>query len=141
MNRSGTALGRPAALLAPLLLPLLFVLSACGGGEESATPAAPTASAPASPDGQEPAAPTEGGDADGEGNDSRFGASLETIGETLVETFENAAAFSVDGTTLTLVFDDGSAGFDGSIDCLSAAGLLQDGETLVLQYPDGSAEC
>lgn len=135
MTRAGTTHGRAAAaVLAPLSTLLLIVLTGCTDDQTSTTPAPPPASGSADPE-PAPVPAEEGVD------DSRFGASLERTGEVLLDTFEHATAFTVDGTTLTLVLDDGSAGFDGSIDCLSANGVLQDGETLVLQYPDGTTEC
>lgn len=118
------------------VVPAVVLLAGCGGEEAAGEAAEQTPAPPASasaPAGQ-PASPADP-------DDPRFGADLEQTGRVLVDTYEAATDFSVEGTTLTVIFSDGSVGFDASIDCLSAGGLMQEGETLVFEYPDGSTEC
>lgn len=128
---------------------LTLSLAACGDDDEgSAATPAPPATEEAAP---QPSATPDTGEADAgasaapapTGDDEqRFGVSLEQTGEVIVDTFEDAEDFRIDGETLTVIFGgDTSAGFDGMIDCLSVAGLMSEGETLILEYPDGPTTC
>jgi hypothetical protein len=77
--------------------------------------------------------------ATGEG-DATMGLELETR----VSAMEAALDFvdhSIDGSTLTLVFDEGTVEDDGVIACIGAGAVMGEGETLVLEYPDGTTTC
>lgn len=130
---------------------LALVLSACGdsqgSGDNGVTGGgAPTDEAPApeqtsQSDQAEPSDAQAAPDATEGDDEQRFGASLEQTGDVIVDTFEEATDYTVDGDTLKVNFSEGGVEFDGSLDCMSVGGLMGDGETLTLVYPDGSVDC
>jgi hypothetical protein len=143
---------RTRSLLAVLALALVVPLAACGGsdggGETSGKDSA------SGEDTATTAAPDDAGDDDADAaaaeemiSDLATGDGDNTMGlelETRVSAMEAALDFvdySIDGSTLTLVFDEGTVDNDGAIACIGAGAVMGDDETLVLEYPDGTTTC
>lgn len=127
---------------------LTLPLAACGGddGESSDTTVAASSGSDAGSQGD--AATDAEADAAAEemttdavtGEGSSMGLDLETRAEAIgsVIDFDD---YSIDGSTLTIVFDDGSKDSDAIVVCTAANGVLDEGETVVVEYPDGSTTC
>lgn len=128
-------LNRRAASTAVLAL---LVLAGCGGGDDdSDTPADP----PAASSGDSVAAP-EGTDApaqSGGGGGGGLGMGPETFAKQLVVALR-ADSYTVDGTTITMEFTEGSTA-DGEGQCTIAAATVGGNATVVLAYPDGELPC
>ena len=135
------------SVLAALALTLTVPLAACGGsdGGDDASGGDATTVEPNDAGGAEDA----GGSAAAEEmiNDLASGEGDDTMGlelETRVTAMEAALDFvdhSIDGSTLTLVFDEGTVENDGAVACIGAGAVMGDDETLVLEYPDGTTTC
>jgi hypothetical protein len=128
---------------------LALPLAACGGDDSSNDDAAPatTAAADASAGGddmtseeaEDAAADMIEGAVSGDG-DGTFGLDLETR-VTALDAALDFEDYSIDGTTLTLVFGEGTVESDGMIACIGGGAVMGEDETLVVEYPDGTKTC
>lgn len=140
---------RTRAAIAAIALAL--PLAACGGDDSSTDDAAPTTADAEAAGGdtgtddmtteqaEDAAADMLEGAVSGDG-DNTFGLDLETrvtaLGAAL--DFED---YSIDGSTLTLTFAEGTVETDGMIACIGGGAVMGEDETLVLEYPDGTTTC
>lgn len=144
---------RRAVRLALATLALAVPLAACGGGDDDAstdTTAAASTDGSAASTGDESGQGTDA-DADaaaeemisdavtGDG-DGSFGLDLETRADAIKGVLD-IEDYSIDGSTLTLVFADGTNEYDAPAACMAAGGVMGEGETVVVEYPDGSTTC
>jgi len=135
------------SVLAALALTLTVPLAACGGsdGGDDASGGDATTVEPNDAGGAEDAGGSAAAEemindlASGEGDDT-MGLELETR-VTAMEAALDFVDYSIDGSTLTLVFDEGTVENDGAVACIGAGAVMGDDETLVLEYPDGTTTC
>ncbi len=131
---------------------LALPLAACGGDDSSDDAAPPTIAADdatsagggadddmTSEEAADAAADMIEGAASGDG-DNTMGLDLETR-VTALDAALDFEDHSIDGSTLTLVFGEGTVESDGMIACIGGGAVMGEGETLVLEYPDGSTTC
>ena len=134
---------------------LALPLAACGGDDSSDGDAAPATTADASSGSEaggvadtddmtsdeaaDAAADMIEGAVSGDG-DNTFGLDLETR-VTALDAALDFEDYSIDGSTLTLVFGEGTVESDGMIACIGGGAVMGEDETLVLEYPDGTTTC
>jgi ABC-type glycerol-3-phosphate transport system substrate-binding protein len=118
---------RRAAVTASIAL---LVLAGCGGGDDdSAETSAPSAGTGAD-------APTTTRAAGGGGG---LGMGPETFARQLLVALR-ADSYTVDGTTITMEFTDGTTA-DAEAKCTIATATVGANATVILAYPDGEVPC
>jgi hypothetical protein len=111
----------------------LLVLAGCGGGDDddSVDTNAPTAGTAAGDSGATTTARPSGG--------GGLGMGPETFARQLIVALR-ADSYTVDGTTITMEFTDGSTA-DAEPQCTIASATVGGNASVILAYPDGEVPC
>jgi hypothetical protein len=127
---------------------LALPLTACGGDDSESSDT--TVAASSGSDAGSGSGASSDADADAAAKEMITDAALGDGGgmgldlETRADVLQSALKFddySIDGSTITVSFDEGSNEFDSPVVCISGGAIMDEGETLVVEYPDGSTTC
>lgn len=125
---------RRAAVTATLAV---LALAGCGGGDDD-TDVSTEAPAASSAGADEPSGATNPPSAQ-TGGGGGLGMGPDTFARQLIVALR-ADSYTIEGTTITMEFTDGSTA-DGASQCTIAVATVGGNATVVLAYPDGELPC